>query len=100
MKFWTLYDFRFRYSVTGLLPYKTKKRMGVLSLASTGDIFYQYAHPNTGFFDQNATELNEEELQFLEDWENDFRTEYLRQNRSITITRTVNFSELMDCEYL
>lgn len=75
--------------------------MGLLSLISTGDIFHQNFYPSTENFDENAQSLNEEELQYLETWENEFHVKNFNRKKSLTITRSVDFSELVNCkEYL
>lgn len=74
-----------------------KKRIGVFSLSSSGDIFHQSAYPNRRIFDKNSTCLTKEELIYLKNWEQETLAHYLTNERILMTTRIADFSELINC---
>lgn len=91
--------YRFTHALIGLAACKKKKRMGVFSLSSTGDVFHQCVLPCSSLFSWNAdtnTTFNQAEIDHLKKWEADYVEQFKRKKPLIKISNLVDFSALAD----
>lgn len=94
---------RFSRSLIGLSGYKKKKRMGIFSLVSTGDIFHQSVqiNKNRPFWNsENNVRLCQQELNHLKAWETDYMEHFGKRKPILKITRLVDLSVVPECKCL
>ncbi|XP_065221302.1 uncharacterized protein LOC135846247 [Planococcus citri] len=90
---------KFSHSLIGIAPYKKKKRIGLFSLSSTGDVYHQCIQKRSSsspWRPEEQTKLQEVELNHLKDWQTGYLRDEKKQKSTITVTRVVNmrpFSE-------